>query len=214
MKVIKYIALVLAALLVSVSCNGSKKQGNMNESNNMGNINDSTAGKNSNILIVYFSHAGENYSVGNIKVGNTKLVAEEVQRLTGGDIFEIVAEKDYNMPYNQLIKVAQDETRNGELPAFKGGIENIEKYDTIFIGGPIWWGTYPQVMFSFFKKYDLNGKTIIPFTTHEGSGLASVVGDLEREYPNANVTNAFSIAGHNVRGGMDKVDKWVKAVIK
>lgn len=65
-------------------------------------------------------------------------------------------------------------------------------------------------VFSFFKKYDLNGKTIIPFTTHEGSGLGSVVEDLKGQYPKATVTNGFSISGHNVRGGMDKVDKWLK----
>ncbi len=214
MNAMKFIMMLIAGLLVSVSCNGSKRQSNESEVNEMSNNNETTVKKDGNVLIVFFSHAGENYSVGNIKVGNTKLVADEIQKLTGGDEFEIVAEKNYDMPYNQLIKVAQDETRNGEFPAFKGEVKDIAKYDTIFIGGPIWWGTYPQVMFTFFKKYDLNGKTIIPFTTHEGSGLGSVVDDLKNQYPNANVTGAFSIAGHNVRGGMDKVDRWVESVIK
>lgn len=210
MKTIKYIAFVLAALLVSVSCNGSRRQDNNNlEDRKMSNT-DSTIKKDSNILIVFFSHAGENYSVGTIKVGNTKLVADEIQRLTGADEFEIVAEKNYDMPYSKLIRVAQEESDKGELPAFKGEVKDIEKYDTVFVGGPIWWGTYPQVMFTFFKKYDLSGKTIIPFTTHEGSGLGNVVEDLKRMYPTARVTNAFSIAGHNVRGGMDKVDKWLE----
>lgn len=212
MKAIKYILMIAVAMMVSVSCSGSNKQNQENENNKINNK--TTAMKDSNILIVYFSHAGENYSVGNIKVGNTKLVAEQVQKLTGGDIFEIVAEKSYDMPYMQLTKVAQEESRNGELPPFKGEVKNIEKYDTIFVGGPIWWGTYPQVMFTFFQKYDLNGKTIIPFTTHEGSGLGNVVEDLKAQYPKANVTNPFSIAGHNVRGGMDKVDKWVEKVLK
>lgn len=212
MKAIKYILMIAVAMMVSVSCSGSNKQNQENENNKINNK--TTAMKDSNILIVYFSHAGENYSVGNIKVGNTKLVAEQVQKLTGGDIFEIVAEKSYDMPYMQLTKVAQEESRNGELPPFKGEVKNIEKYDTIFVGGPIWWGTYPQVMFTFFHKYDLNGKTIIPFTTHEGSGLGNVVEDLKAQYPKANVTDPFSIAGHNVRGGMDKVDKWVEKVLK
>lgn len=116
------------------------------------------------------------------------------------------------MPYMQLIKVAQEETDRREKPAYKGEVENIEQYDTIFIGGPIWWGTYPQVMFTFFDKHDMNGKTIIPFTTHEGSGLGTVVEDLKRLYPKANVTNAFSIAGHQVRGGLAKVDDWLKGL--
>lgn len=165
-------------------------------------------------LIVYFSHAGENYSVGNIKVGNTKLVADEIEKVTGGDVFEIVAEKNYDMPYMRLTEVAQEESRNNELPAFKGEVKDISQYDTVFVGGPIWWGTYPRVMFTFFKKYDLGGKTIIPFTTHEGSGLGNVVDDLKSLYPTAKVTNAFSIAGHQVRGGMDKVDKWLKGLGK
>lgn len=212
---VRYVLLLAVALLVSVSCNGSKRQDNQtkqNEMSKMSNKNDSTAKTASNVLIVYFSHAGENYSVGNIKVGNTKLVAEEVQKLTGGDLFEIVAEKNYDMPYLQLTEVAQEEARNGELPAFKGEVKNIENYDTIFIGGPIWWGTYPQVMFTFFKRYDLNGKTLIPFTTHEGSGLGNVVEDLRQQYPQASVAHPFSIAGHNVRSGMDKVDKWLKGL--
>lgn len=72
------------------------------------------------ILIVFFSHAGENYGVGNVKVGNTKLVADQIQKLTGGDEFEIVAEKSYDMPYNALTKLAKKEAENNEKPAFKG----------------------------------------------------------------------------------------------
>lgn len=219
MKVFKYLALLASVLLVSVSCNGNKSQGS-NES-----VNDSdsavtkteqasVAKKDENILIVFFSHAGENYSVGNVKEGNTKLVAEEVKKLTGGDIFEIVPEKSYDMPYDKLTEVAKDEAEKKEFPAFKGEIKDINKYDTVFVGGPIWWGTYPRVMFTFFSKYNLNGKTIIPFTTHEGSGLGNVVEDLKNQYPDATVTNGFSIAGHDVRTGMDKVDDWINEMKK
>lgn len=206
--------ILVVGLLFSTSCNSNKNQndkiGECQMKNNvLLNASEKEGGK---ILIVYFSHAGENYSVGNIEVGNTKLVAQEIQKIKGGDEFEIVAEKNYKMPYNQLIEVAKQESTNNELPAFKGEVKNISQYDTIFIGGPIWWGTYPQVMFTFFKQYDLNGKTIIPFTTHEGSGLGSVVEDLKAQYPKANVTNAFSIAGHQARTSMDKVDKWLNGI--
>lgn len=166
----------------------------------------------SKVLIVFFSHAGENYSVGNVKVGNTKLVADEIKKRTGGDEFEIVAEKSYDMPYNKLVEVAREETQRGEKPAFKGEVKNIEKYDTIFIGGPIWWGTYPQVMFSFFDKYDLNGKTIIPFTTHEGSGLANTVADVKRAYSKAKVMEGFAVYGHEVRKDMSKVNSWLNGL--
>lgn len=162
-------------------------------------------------LIVFFSHAGENYSVGNINVGNTKIVADYISEITGADQFEIIAEKNYDMPYMDLIKVAQDEAKTGELPAYKGDVD-IAPYDIIFIGGPIWWGTYPQVMFTFFKDHDLSGKTVIPFTTHEGSGLASTVRDVKKVWPKATVKDGFAIYGHEVRSGKAKVEKWLKGL--
>ena len=162
-------------------------------------------------LVIYFSHAGENYSVGNIEVGNTKIVADYISEITGADQFEIVAEKNYDMPYMELIKVAQDEAKAGELPAYKGDVD-VAPYDVIFIGGPIWWGTYPQVMFTFFKDHDLSGKTVIPFTTHEGSGLASTVKDVKKTWPKARVKDGFAIYGHEVRTGRAKVEKWLKGL--
>ena len=188
----KYLFAVIA-LLVAIGCAGQNKTKDMKA------------------LIIFFSHAGENYSVGNIEVGNTKIVADYISEFTGADQFEIVAEKDYDMPYNKLIQVAKEEANNGELPAYKGDID-VSKYDTIFIGGPIWWGTYPQVMFTFFRDHDLNGKTIIPFVTHEGSGLASTVSDIKKAWPNATVKDGFAIYGHEVRSGKAKVEKWIKGL--
>ena len=198
---IKSFALLVAGLLMSVSCsgNGATKEKEVME-------------KKAKVLIVFFSHAGENYAVGNIKVGNTKLVADEIQKVTGGDEIEIVADKNYDLSYDALTKLAKEETEKGEKPSFKGEIKNIDDYDTVFIGGPIWWGTYPRVMFTFFDKYDLNGKTIIPFSTHEGSGLGSVVEDLKTIYPKATFKEAFSIYGHETRKDLTKVDKWLKSL--
>ena len=173
-------------------------------------------------LVVFFSHAGENYSVGNIKVGNTKLIADYISELTGADQFEIVTHKYDGMAYTPLTQLAQDEQVADERPEFTGKIdgyaggspaaENISDYDVIFIGGPVWWGTYPQVMFTFFDTYDLNGKTIIPFTTHEGSGLGSCVNDLKKEYPRATFLQAFSIYGHECKNGKAKVEKWINSL--
>ena len=164
-------------------------------------------------LVVFFSHAGDNYAVGNIEVGNTKIVADYITELAGAEQFEIVTHKYDGMAYNPLIKLAQEETRKGELPEYEGDVD-LSDYDTVFIGGPVWWGTYPQVMFTFFKKHanDLKGKTVIPFTTHEGSGLANCVKDVESAFPGANVTKGFSIYGHDVRTGKAKVEKWLKSL--
>lgn len=163
-------------------------------------------------LVVFFSHAGDNYSVGNIKVGNTKRVADAICELTGADEFEIVADKDYDMPYNDLIKLATKEAENHEFPTYKGKIDHIAQYTKIYIGGPVWWGTYPRVMFTFFRDYDLSGKTLIPFTTHEGSGLGSADADLKKVYPKANVLDGFSIYGHECQKAdiKDRVAKLIK----
>ena len=198
---IKNLALVVVGLLMTMSCSG-----------NTGTKEKKVMEKNAKVLIVFFSHAGENYAVGNIKVGNTKLVADEIQKVTGGDEFEIVAEKNYNIPYASLTKLAREEQERNEKPAFKGEVKDIDQYSTVFIGGPVWWGTYPQVMFSFFDKYNLNGKTIIPFTTHEGSGLGNVVEDLKKLYPNSTFKEAFSIYGHETRNDLSKVNKWMKSL--
>ena len=187
------ITVLLAVLAAGTACGQNK--------NNMDN----------KALVIFFSHAGENYSVGNIEEGNTKIVADYISEITGADQFEIVAEKNYDMPYMDLIKVAQDEAKAGELPAYKGDVD-VTPYDVVFIGGPIWWGTYPQVMFSFFKDHDLSGKTVIPFTTHEGSGLASTVRDVKKALPKATVKDGFAIYGHEVRSGRAKVEKWLKGL--
>ena len=164
-------------------------------------------------MVVFFSHAGDNYAVGNIEVGNTKIEADYITEVTGAEQFEIVTHKYDGMAYNPLIELAKKEAKNGELPEYEGDID-LACYDTVFIGGPVWWGTYPQVMFTFFKKHanDLKGKTVIPFTTHEGSGLASCVEDVKEAFPDANVTKGFSIYGHEVRTNKAKVEKWLQGL--
>jgi len=198
--------LLTAVAMLAMGCTANANQQVTTQQN------ETNMEKNGKTLVVFFSHAGENYSVGNIKVGNTKIVADYISEITGADQFEIVADKDYDMPYMQLIEVAKQEANNGELPPMVGKLENVVQYDTVFIGGPVWWGTYPQVMFTFFRDYDLNGKTIIPFTTHEGSGLASCVEDVKAAYPDADVKPGFAIYGHDVRSGRNKVEKWLKGL--
>ncbi|MBR3303085.1 MAG: NAD(P)H-dependent oxidoreductase [Bacteroidales bacterium] len=190
MKVIKNLLISLAALLISGAA----------------------MAQNSKAIVIFFSHAGENYKVGNIEVGNTKIVADYISEITGADQFEVVAVKSYDMPYNKLIEVAKKEQQTGEKPAFKGELKGLEKYDTVFVGTPIWWGTFPQVMFTFFDKYDLSGKKIYPFSTHEGSGLGSIVKDLQRIYPKGDIQKGFSIYGHDVRSGKEKVAKWLSGI--
>ena len=207
MKTLNHIIILALCMLVSTACNGSKKQ----EINNQETKDVMNSDKKA--IVVFFSHAGDNYAVGNIEVGNTKIVADYISEITGAEQFEIATHKYDGMAYNPLIKLAQEEAEKGELPEYEGDVD-LSQYDTVFIGGPVWWGTYPQVMFTFFKKHkdDMKGKTVIPFTTHEGSGLANCVDDVKKAFPGANVMKGFSIYGHEVRTERAKVEKWLKGV--
>ncbi|MBP3757566.1 MAG: NAD(P)H-dependent oxidoreductase [Prevotella sp.] len=211
MKIFKYFVAVVA-LLAATACNGKKAplsspEGDTNVSEQSNEAPSGAVG--GATLVVFFSHAGDNYAVGNIKVGNTKIVADYISAFTGADQFEIKTSKYDGMAYKPLCDLAKKEQENGELPPFEGSVD-VSQYDVVFIGGPVWWGTYPQVMFTFFNQCDLSGKTIIPFTTHEGSGLGSCVQDVKQAYPKANVTEGFSIYGHDVRTGKERVEKWLK----
>lgn len=198
--------MMIVTALIAVGCGGGKANAKLGDETSGAAADTSRGGKS---LIVFFSHAGDNYAVGNVKEGNTKVMADYIKEFTGADVFEIVADKSYDMAYGPLTELAKKEQRDGELPPYRGDVDNISRYDTIYIGGPIWWGTYPQVMFTFFKAHDLNGKTLIPFTTHEGSGLGRVVEDLERLYPEVTVKHAFSLYGHEVRSSKNKVKDWL-----
>ena len=208
MKIFKYL-MAIAALLTATACNGKRTAPDMPETRNEQSAQPLDTKKKA--LVVFFSHAGDNYAVGNIKVGNTKIVADYISAFTGADQFEIKTSKYDGMAYKPLCDLAKKEQENGELPPFEGTVD-VKQYDVVFIGGPVWWGTYPQVMFTFFKKYDLNSKTIIPFTTHEGSGLGSCVKDVKKAYPKANVEQGFSMYGHDVRTGKERVEKWLKTL--
>jgi flavodoxin len=207
-KTLRYLLAIVFGMLVSTACSGTKKT-NVNENKEKGEK--TVMAKDGKALVVFFSHAGDNYAVGNIEVGNTKIVADYITELTGAEQFEIATHKYDGMAYNPLIELAKKETENGELPPYEGDVE-LGSYDVVFIGGPVGWGTYPQVMFTFFRKHanDLKGKTVIPFTTHEGSGLANCVEDVEKAFPGAKVTKGFSIYGHEVRTNRAKVEKWLK----
>ena len=212
------IALFAAAALMMLGCNAQnvKQHGRVAQQSSgkdaRPHVSKSNKNNMSKSIVIFFPHAGDNYSVGNIEVGNTKIVADYISEITGADLYEIVTHKYDGMAYTPLINLAKEEANKGELPPYEGAAPDLSGYDTVFIGGPVWWGTYPQVMFTLFRDIDLAGKTVIPFTTHEGSGLANCVGDVKKAFPKANVMKGFSIYGHEVRTGKAKVEKWLKSL--
>ena len=210
---IKNILVAVLVVVFATGCNGQNKNNvETFQETSLQNEQTSNSGNMKKSIVIFFSHAGDNYSVGVIDTGNTKIVADYISEITGADQFEIVTHKYDGMAYTPLIELAKKEAAAGELPPYEGAAPDLSGYDTVFIGGPVWWGTYPQVMFTLFKDINLDGKTVIPFTTHEGSGLASCASDLRKAFPKANITGEFSIYGHEVRGGKAKVERWLKGL--
>lgn len=161
-------------------------------------------------LIVYFSRTKGIYG-GNLKVGNTKRIADDIQRKTGGTEFEIRPVTPYPSSYEQTARLADQQRRQGARPAIKGPMPNMKKYDTVFIGSPVWYNTYPMVVRTFLDQVNLNSssKTVIPFTTNEGSGLGETPDVLKSQYPNAKTRKGFSVRGSQAASAQGKVDRWL-----
>lgn len=163
-------------------------------------------------LIAYFSRKGQNYvngSIVNLLVGNTEVAAKIAQEVTGGDLFEISAVKTYPVDYTETTEVAQDEKRNNERPELAAHVDNIEEYDVIILGYPNWWGTMPMAVFTFLEEYDFAGKTILPFCTHEGSGMGGSERDIKRICPSAKVEKGIAIHGGSVKSAAGTIKSWL-----
>ena len=168
----------------------------------------------SKILVVYFSRAGEQYSVGVVKKGNTAFVAEEIAKQTGADLFEIKPQTDnYPKKYDPLTDYAKKEQRKKERPLYAGKVPNLKEYDTIFVGAPVWWGDWPMIMYTFFEKNNLAGKRLAPFCTHEGSGLSGFDLKLKKACPKAVVLKGLALTGKTAQTDRDEtakaVSKWL-----
>ena len=166
------------------------------------------------VLVVYFSHAGENYNVGVIEEGNTAKMGKIIAEQMGADIFELVPVVEYPMDYDSCLDVATEEQRTNARPEYVDEIENWEQYDTVFIGYPIWWGEIPNIVYTFMETYDFTGKTVIPFNTHEGSGQARSQRDIEELLTNVTVLKGLAIRGNDAQNNQDKTKESVQAWLK
>jgi flavodoxin len=165
------------------------------------------------ILIAYFSHIGENVGLGMIAKGNTEIVAEMIAERTGGTLLEVKPVTAYPRTYDECLKVAKKELAQNARPEIKPMDINPEDFDEIYIGYPVWLNEMPMPMYTFLEKYNLKGKLVHPFVTHEGSGL-SAIAKLKKAATGAVVTKGLSIYGHIAQNNRKKaqkdVDKWLK----
>ena len=158
-------------------------------------------------LIIYFSRADENYAVGYIDKGNTEIVAEYVQELTGADMFKVEPLVPYSADYMTCIEEAKQRVGNAPI---KEKLPDISVYDTLFIMSPIYWGTYAPEMETALKGSDFTGKTVRVVSTHEGSGLASMLTDVKKICKGADVQpDGLAIRGSQAKDSKDKVAKWL-----
>jgi flavodoxin len=153
------------------------------------------------ILVVYFSHSG-----------NTRVIAEQIKKATNGDIFEVQPVKDYPDDYNSVVDQAKKEINANYKSALKTQVKNIKTYDVIFVGSPCWWGTIAPPVATFLSSYDLSGKTIVPFMTHEGSGMGHSVSDIKKLCPKSTVLDGLPVRGSSVKRAQKDVIKWLREI--
>lgn len=169
---------------------------------------------NKKAVVIYFSRTGEEYGIGNITKGNTAIIAEIIAQRTGADTFEIKPATPYPDNYDACTELAKKELAANARPAIVGNIDNLAQYDTIFLGYPIWWSALPRVMMTFLESNDFSGKTIIPFCTHGGSGLASTEREIKTACPNSKVLNGLAIVGKTAQNDSAAAQKEVDARLK
>lgn len=182
----------------------------------------SESSEGNNILIAYFTMpedvdtegvdaiAGASIVVDEGKImGNVEYIASIIQDTVGGDLFQIETVEQYPLDHDPLVDQAAQEQGEDARPELSTHIENLEQYDTIFLGYPNWWGDMPQALYAFLEEYDFSGKTIIPFCPHGGSGFSRTESTIAELQPGATVSeNGLEISRNDVAGSRDQVAQW------
>ncbi|MDO5450536.1 MAG: flavodoxin [Akkermansia sp.] len=156
--------------------------------------------KDKRILVAYFSRTGEQYGVGTVAKGNTAIVAETIAKATGGTLFEIKPAKDvYPMTYDALIAMAKEEKKAQARPALEKPVDNFADYDVVFLGYPNWWGEAPMLLYTFCEQHDFTGKVLVPFVTHEGSGMGGTERKLCKAAGSPAMAEGYAVYGHTAQ---------------
>ena len=164
----------------------------------------------SKILVAYFSRAGENYQVGVIEKGNTRIMAEIIAEEIGADTFEIKTVKPYPESYQKCTELAKQELADDARPELVGKVEDMSKYEIIFLGYPIWWSDMPMAVYTFLESYDFNGKTIIPFCTSAGDYMTGKEVNIPKFAKGSTIREGLGMVGKRCQEAPDGVRKDVK----
>ena len=153
----------------------------------------------SNILIAYFT-----------RTNNTGTVAERIAELTGGTLYRIETVEPYPEDYTECTEVAREQLENGTRPQLCGTVENMEQYNIVFVGCPVWWGDAPMPIWSFLESesYDFSGKTVIPFCTYATTGWETTLDRIVALTPDSEHLDGFHVSGRNTNG----VEDWLREI--
>ena len=164
---------------------------------------DDFAGK--RVLVAFFSRTGENFEVGYIEKGNTHIIAEQIAEITHADkLFEIQTVNPYPADYQEMTKVAKEEQATEARPTLATRVEDMELYDVIYLGYPIWYQNLPMPVYTFLESYDFTGKTIIPFCTGMGNAMSGMEADIPLFAKGAQLRQGFGIQGNFVHNSPDQ----------
>ena len=166
-----------------------------------------------NVLIAYFSHEGEAYAAGKIvtlKIGNTRVAAEMMAEMTGADLHRIETVHPYPFNHMETVDIAQKEQKQNARPKLQETNLDMASYDTIILGFPNWWGTMPMAVFTFLEQYDFSGKTILPFCTHEGSGMGHSESDIKKLCPDTKLGQGLAITSNKVNKAQKDIENWLE----
>lgn len=164
-------------------------------------------------LVIYFSHIGENYmenGIENISKGNTEIVVDKIKEIMDVDVFRVIESKPYSNNYDECCIEAKIELNDDARPQIKEKINNIEKYDSIIIAGPIWWNHYPMPLFSTLENLDFTNKKVKFIVTHEGSGIGSCDKDIKKLCRKAKIYSGLAIRGCKVNLCDNELKKYLE----
>ena len=215
------------------SAQSTQKQNGMEQNNSAQddadqNAADSKQDENSKILIAYFSRVGNtDFPAGVDAVasaslivkdgelyGNTQYIATLIQKATGGDLFLIETEEKYPADYDATDRQGAKESKEKPRLKLASHVENMDEYDTVYIGFPNWYYGMPMAVYSFLEEYDLSGKTVIPFVTSGGSGFSNAVSEIQSIQPDATVlSEGYKVTHSKVSDvSFEDIEKWVESV--
>lgn len=215
--------LLMALVALSMTACGSRNQDNtQNAPTETGTVTEESV-DGSSILIAYFSvmetdgvdtvAGASRVAVNGELLGNNQYIAQLIQQETGGDLFSIETVQEYPTTHDPLLEFAYNEKAENARPELATEIENLDSYDVIFLGFPNWNADLPMPLYTFLETYDFSGKTIIPFTTHGGSGFSRTIQTIEELQPNATViSDGLSISRNSVSGAESEVADWVNGL--